>query len=123
MISITIVYIMISVLGGAAGQIMLKRGMSSMGALTLNAGQVGPILWRMGTNPFVIGGLAIYAASTIFWLLALSRVDLSYAYPFASMSYVIMLIAAWQLFGENITFLRLAGSAVIMLGVLLISRS
>jgi drug/metabolite transporter (DMT)-like permease len=121
--NITIVYIMISVIGGAAGQILLKRGMNSMGALTLAADQVGSILWRMATNPFVIAGLAVYAASTIFWLLALSRVDLSFAYPFASMSYIVMLIASWQLFSENISVMRLLGSAVVMVGVLLISRS
>ena len=59
----------------------------------------------------------------VFWLVALSRVDLSYAYPFASLSYVVMLTASWLLFNENITSLRLLGTVVIGLGVFLISRS
>ena len=118
-----IIYIMISVVAGAIGQILLKKGMGSMGPLTLTLNQLGSVLWRIGTNPYVIVGLAIYVSGTVFWLTALSRVDLSYAYPFASLSYVIMLIASWLLFKENITPLRLLGSLIVCVGVFLISRS
>jgi drug/metabolite transporter (DMT)-like permease len=121
--TIAIVYILISVLLGAVGQIMLKKGMSSMGPLTLSLGQLGSILWRMATNPYVVLGLGIYMCGTLFWLTALSRVDLSYAYPFASLSYIVMLTASWLLFNENITPMRVLGSVVVGLGVLLISRS
>jgi drug/metabolite transporter (DMT)-like permease len=121
--NIAIVYILISVIGGAIGQILLKKGMSSMGPLTLTADALIGILWRMATNPFVVIGLGIYVMGTVFWLTALSRVDLSFAYPFASLSYIIMLVASLVLFKENITFMRLAGTLVVGLGVLLISRS
>jgi drug/metabolite transporter (DMT)-like permease len=121
--NIAVVYILISVLVGALGQILLKKGMSSMGPLTLSADQVFSILWKMATNPYVVVGLAVYVMGTVFWLTALSRVDLSYAYPFASISYVIMLIASWRLFDENISLLRITGSVVIIIGVYLISRS
>ena len=121
--TLTIVYILISVLAGAIGQVLLKKGMGSMGPLTLTANQLGSILWRIGTNPYVIIGLAIYVSGTVFWLVTLSRVDLSYAYPFASLSYVVMLAASWLLFSENITSLRLLGTLVVCAGVFLISRS
>lgn len=121
--TIAIGYILISVLAGASGQVLLKKGMSSMGPLTLSVDQLFNIFWRVGTNPYVVIGLAIYVGGTVFWLAALSRVDLSYAYPFASLSYVVMLAASWQLFNENITPLRLLGSLVVCLGVFLISRS
>jgi multidrug transporter EmrE-like cation transporter len=114
---------MVSVLAGAIGQVLLKKGMGSMGPLTLSVNQLGNILWRMGTNPYVVAGLAIYLGGTVFWLTALSRVDLSYAYPFASLSYVVMLIASWALFKENITPLRLVGTLVACAGVFLISQS
>ena len=121
--TIAIGYILISVLAGASGQIMLKKGMSSMGPLTLSLDQLFNILWRVGTNPYVVIGLAVYVGGTVFWLAALSRVDLSYAYPFASLSYVVMLLASWRLFDENISPLRLLGTVVVGLGVFLISRS
>jgi drug/metabolite transporter (DMT)-like permease len=121
--TLAISYILISVAAGATGQILLKFGMMHIGEVTLSADQVLSVLWRLATNPFVVGGLALYAGGTVFWLAALSRVDLSYAYPFASLSYVVMLTAAWVLFAENITPLRLFGTLVVGLGVLLISRS
>lgn len=122
-INIAIVYILMSVIGGAVGQIILKKGMTSMGPLTLTAQTLLGTLWRMATNPYVIIGLAIYMAGTVFWLTALSRVELSFAYPFASLSYVLMLAAAWILFKENITVTRLIGTAVIVIGVLLVARN
>ena len=122
-VTTAIVYILISVLAGAIGQVLLKKGMGSMGPLTLTLNQLVGTLWRIGTNPHVIIGLAIYMGGTVFWLTALSRVELSYAYPFASLSYVVMLAASWLLFSENITSLRLLGTVVVCAGVFLISRS
>jgi drug/metabolite transporter (DMT)-like permease len=121
--NLAIVYILISVLAGALGQILLKKGMTSMGPLTLSLEGVGGIILRIATNPYVVIGLFIYVCGTLFWLVALSRVDLSFAYPFASLSYVVMLTASWLLFQENITPLRLLGTAIIATGVILISRS
>ncbi len=121
--NIAIIYILISVLLGAVGQVMLKVGLNTMGALTLNLGSLGNTLWRLGTNPFVFFGLVVYVTGTLFWLAGLSRVDLSYAYPFASLSYVVMLVAAWLLFRENISLLRIMGTLVVVVGVLIISRS
>jgi drug/metabolite transporter (DMT)-like permease len=121
--NVAIFYILISVLGGAVGQVLLKMGMSSLGAMTFSVDHLGNLLWRLATNPLVVGGLMIYACGTLFWLLALSRVDLSFAYPFASLSYVLMLLASWLLLNEHISLTRLAGSFVIIIGVLIISRS
>lgn len=121
--NVAVGYILISVISGAIGQVLLKKGMASMGPLTLSVSDLGSLLWRIGTNPHVISGLAIYTGSLVFWLVALSRVELSYAYPFASLSYVIMLVASWQLFNEGVSPLRLLGTAIVCLGVFLISRT
>lgn len=121
--NLAVIYILISVLGSAIGQLLLKKGMNTIGALTLSINGLGNVLWRIATNPFVVVGLFIYVISVVFWLVALSRVDLSYAYPFASLSYVIMLIASWWLFNEQISFVRIIGTFVIGIGVWLIYRS
>jgi drug/metabolite transporter (DMT)-like permease len=121
--NLAIVYILIAVLASATGQILLKKGMTEMGAVTLTLNHLVGILWRIATNPYVVVGLVIYVCGTVFWLSALSRVDLSYAYPFASLSYILMLIASWQLFNEDITPIRLLGTIVVGLGVFLISQS
>jgi len=121
--NLAIIYILIAVTASAAGQILLKRGMLGIGTLTLTLDQLGSILWRLATNPYVIIGLAIYVCGTVFWLAALSRMDLSYAYPFASLGYLIMLAASWLLLKEDITVARLLGTMVVGLGVFLVSRS
>ena len=120
---IAIIYILISVLTSTVGQLLLKVGMNSMGSITLSSNQFLSTSWKMATNPHVFIGLVIYLAGTIFWLAALSRVDLSYAYPFASLSYVVMLVASWMMFDEKITLSRFLGTVVIGIGVLLISRN
>jgi len=118
-----ILYILISVFFSTVGQLLLKRGMNTLGSVTLSLDQLFSILWRMATNPAVLFGLVIYLVGTVFWLAALSRVDLSYAYPFASLSYVVMLVASWMMFDEKITLARIMGTIVIGIGVLLIYRN
>jgi multidrug transporter EmrE-like cation transporter len=120
---IAVIYILISVVGSVVGQLMLKKGMNDLGQVTLSLNQLPTILWKMVTNPYVFFGLAIYLIGTVFWLAALSRVDLSYAYPFASLTYVIMLVASWLLFNEQFTLGRLIGTVVIGIGVLVIYRT
>ena len=122
-INLTIVYLLISVLASAIGQLLLKRGMDSMGPLTLTSDQLWDILGRLTTNPFVITGLAVYGFGTVFWLVVLSRADLSYAYPFAALQYAVILAAGWLLFDETITSLRLLGTLFVAAGVFLIARS
>ncbi len=121
--NIAIAYILIAVVGSAAGQLLLKKGMSTMGPLTISLDQISGILWRIGTNPYVVIGLTIYVCGTVFWLAALSRVDLSFAYPFASLSYIAMIVGGWLLFAEKVDLWRIGGSLIIMLGVILISQS
>ena len=118
-----IIYILISVVASTVGQLLLKVGMNNMGSITLSSNQFLSTSWKMATNPHVFIGLAIYLAGTVFWLAALSRVDLSYAYPFASISYIVMLVASWMMFDERITLGRFLGTVVIGIGVLLISRN
>jgi drug/metabolite transporter (DMT)-like permease len=121
--NIALVYILVGVLGSGIGQILLKKGMASMGPLTLVPEFLGGLLWRMATNPFVIGGLCVYGLSTLFWLTALSRVPLTYAYPFISLNLVVIMLVSWGLFGEQLSWPRVLGTLIIGLGVLLISRS
>jgi len=120
---IAVIYILVSVVASTIGQLLLKKGMNSVGSITLTVDQILSTTWKMATNPYVFIGLLIYGAGTIFWLAALSRVDLSYAYPFASLSYVVMLIASWVMFNEQITLTRIFGTVVIGIGVFLIYRN
>ncbi len=115
--------ILISVLLNIIGQFVLKQGMSSIGPISLTERSLFEIFWSFATNPFVIGGMVIYGGSVLSWLVGLSRVPLSYAYPFISLSYVVILAGSFFLLGEHVSLLRLAGVGVICFGVLLVAYS
>lgn len=112
------VFIAFSTFGAIFGQLALKRGMGVMGGLS-----GAQMIRRMITSPWVVGGLFVYGTGVIFWLLALSHLELSYVYPFASLGYIGIIIGSYFLFKERISWMRLLGIAVIISGVLITSRS
>src|SRR5690606_5825655 len=89
--TMTLTCILLSTLLGVTGQILLKHGMTRMGEQSLAFGGLANIGLKIATSPWVILGLMVYVSGTFFWLIALSRVELSFAYPFASLSYVLIL--------------------------------
>jgi drug/metabolite transporter (DMT)-like permease len=108
---------------GIAGQLMLKQGMTAMGPLSVSFAGVPQIVWRMITSPMVIGGLAIYGFGTFFWLITLSRLELSFVYPFVTLNQVIVFLIAWVVLREQVSPMRALGVAVICVGMLLIART
>lgn len=110
------------VLIGTAGQLLLKWGMNTIGAFTFTAQNIFPVGLSLLTNPGILLGTTCYAVSLIVWLMVLSRSEVSYAYPLLSLGYVITAIAAYFLFGESLSFLRLGGIVFIILGVCLITK-
>lgn len=115
--------ILFGVLLNAVAQLALKQGMRQIGEFEFALANALPIGWQVGTNPFVALGLLCYVVSVGVWILVLSRVEVSLAYPMLSIGYVVNALAAWWLFGENLTPTRIAGIAVICFGVWLLSRT
>lgn len=117
-------FILVSgVLLNAAAQLLLKAGVRPLGAIGSSPGTLVPGLATAMTQGPVMAGLACYVVSVAVWLVALSRVDVSLAYPMLSLGYVVNAVAAWWLFGEAVGPMRSAGIALILLGVLLVARS
>ena len=111
------------VLLNAAAQLLLKAGTNSVGAFVFTADNLFPVGLKLASNPYILGGLGCYAISVVLWIMALSRVEVSLAYPMLSIGYVINAFAAWQLFGEALTAQRLVGIGTIIVGVFLVARS
>ena len=74
------------------------------------------------TNPWIVGGMFLHVCALVVWLWALSRVDISFAYPFLALGYVFVGIMAWWLLGESITATRLTGMLIIVFGLIVLSR-
>ena len=115
--------ILTGVLLNAAAQLLLKAGVRSLGAIQLHWESLMAAGWRLAFEPHIMGGLSCYVVSVVVWVLALSRVDVSIAYPMLSIGYVVNAVAAWALFGEAVTPIRMAGIGVIIVGVYIVSRS
>ena len=115
--------ILTGVLLNAVAQLLLKAGSRAIAGVELNLGNAWTLFERVAVNPPIIGGLACYAISVVVWILALARVDVSVAYPMLSIGYVVNAIAAWMLFGENLSAARIAGIGVIICGVWLVARN
>lgn len=118
-----ILQIIIALVLGVAGQFLLKNGTSNLNVSI--SGTAGPLMliWRMITNLSIFLGLVCYGLSSIFYILVLKEKEISYVYPMFASSYVLVLLFAWLFRHEAISLIRMTGVFMIILGVVLISRS
>ena len=123
MTSVSFGLILAGVLLNAAAQLLLKAGTNAVGHFAFDAANIVPVGLRLAFEPHIVTGVFCYLASLVVWLMALSRVEVSIAYPMLSLGYVVNAIAAWYLFGEAVGPMRLAGIGIIVLGVFLVARS
>lgn len=107
----------------ALSQVLLKQGMNTIGKFEFDGGSLLRMLPVVAFNPYVVGGLAVLVFSMGLHLMALSRVELSFAYPFLSVSYVLVLFAGYFWFGEMINASRMLGVALICVGTFFVARS
>jgi multidrug transporter EmrE-like cation transporter len=119
----TIGLILVSVTLAAVAQVTLKAGMNHVtdangGELALNAES----LKQIASQFLVWAGLVIFAFSAVLWLFALSRADLSFAYPFAALGYVIIVIASIVFLGEHVQPVTWVGVVLIVIGIFVIAQ-
>ncbi|HLY96019.1 MAG TPA: EamA family transporter, partial [Sideroxyarcus sp.] len=99
----------------AAAQILMKAGTNAIGHFEFSAENIVPIGWKLATEWHIVTALFCYGISVVVWILALSRVPVSIAFPMLSMAYVVNAIAAWYLLGEAFNPTKLVGMGVIIL--------
>jgi multidrug transporter EmrE-like cation transporter len=112
-------YIALSTIMSIGAQLTLKYAMIRVAA----APDARPLIVRIVLSPWVIFGMIIYGFGVLFWLVALSYLEVSFVYPFASLSYIGIIIGSYYIFHERIPPRRMVGIAVIMGGVVLIGLS
>ena len=111
------------VLLNALGQFLLKAGTNAVGHFEFTAQNIGPVGVRLALSPWILAGVLAYGVSLIVWIMGLSRIEVSVAYPMLSLGYILNALAAWHFFGESMGPMKLAGIGFIVFGVVLISRS
>lgn len=119
----SIILILISIGIAVGGQILLKLGMNRIGPIAINnIGSLGQLFAGIFKSPTVLIGLFLYVISAAIWLVVLSAVDLSFAYPFIGLTYVLILFVSKFILKEDVNPIRWIGAAIITIGVVVISR-
>lgn len=109
----------------AIAQVTLKLGMSSkrvQDTLVTVGGRLDSALTIL-TEPMVLIGLGLYGIGALTWLLVLAKLDVSAAYPFLGLGFVITMLLGWLLLGESIGFLRVIGAVLISIGIVLVAST
>lgn len=121
--AVSLALVVTGVLLNAVAQLALKASVKDLGAIELQLSGSLPVAMRLAAEPWLWLGLGCYGVSVVVWILALSRVDVSIAYPMLSLGYVVNALAAWALFGEVLNLGRVLGIGIIILGVFVLARS
>lgn len=117
--SSTLIMLLASVVLSSVAQVLLKIGMSAASLqASLDRGEPLRAVLAIAGSPFVLGGLVTFAVSVLVWLLVLSRISLSSAYPFVALGIVMTVLAGRFILGEPVSLLKLAGITMIVGGVL-----
>jgi multidrug transporter EmrE-like cation transporter len=123
MTAVSFALVLTGVLLNAAAQLLLKAGTNAVGHFEFHLDNALPVGLKLAFEPHILGGLACYAVSVVVWIMALSRVPVSIAYPMLSIGYIVNAIAAFYLFNEPLAGQKLLGIAFIVVGVWLVARS
>lgn len=115
--------IILGVILNSLAQLLLKAGMSQVGQFAFNKANIVPVGIKVLMCPPILLGVSTYVISLGVWLLVLSRAQVSFAYPMVSLGYVVTAIAAYFIFGESMSAMRVVGILIIISGVYLISQS
>ncbi len=123
MIIDNIAIILLSILMSSTAHIFLKKGMITHALNTAKSDGIIGLMWTVGTNPWVMGGMLLHVGALVVWLWALSKVDISFAYPFLALGYVLVSIMAWFWLGEELGSMKLLGMGIIIVGILVLAKA
>jgi multidrug transporter EmrE-like cation transporter len=123
MSALSFALLVVAIVLGTAGQLLLKAGTNAVGPFAFALENALPVGARLALEPRILGGVGCYAVSLIVWIMALSRTEVSVAYPMLSIGFALNALLAWWLLGEAVTPARLLGIAIIVVGVYLVARS
>ena len=114
--------ILIYILFGVSGQILLKQGVRYLGDSPTSMDDMLIRYLKVLFTPYIIAGLFCFVLSTVIWLYVLSQVDLSVAFPFLGLNFILVMLGASVFFGEPITLPKIVGVLAIVFGIVVIAR-
>ncbi len=120
--NITIPLVLLCMFLNTAAQLLLKETMNKIGGFSFTFHNVIPIALKVVLNPYFLAGLTAYVLSMCVWLLVLSRLEVTVAYPLTSIAFIFVAFTGAFFFNEPLTMTRIAGIVVIIGGIYLLTR-
>lgn len=116
------VMIVFSVSCSAIAQILLKHGMAQPAIQQSLSGETPWSVARIvATDLSVLGGFALYGLGAVIWLFVLARMDVSVAYPFVALGFLMTMVLGFLVFGEPITIRKAIGTLIVGVGIYLVA--
>ncbi len=116
-------YVLLTLIFTVYGQLVLKWQIAQAGPMPAELLEKLHFLLRQFLNPWILSGFFSAFLASLAWMAAMTRLDLNYAYPFMSLAFVIVMVFSVLFLGESLTWQRVAGTAMVMGGLIVIARS
>lgn len=115
-------YILLTVLFTVTSQLIMRWQVSEAGPLPVDT--IGKTFYILNLlkNPWILSSIVATFLAGVSWMLAMTKFEISYAYPFVSLNYILVLVAGFLLFNEGISATKLAGSALVIFGIIVITK-
>lgn len=107
----------------STAHVFLKKGMMTHALILTKPHGLTNLVLDIGTNAWVLGGMFLHISALVVWLWALSKVDISFAYPFLALGYVLVSIMAWFWLGEELSPMRSLGMGIIIIGIFVLAKA
>lgn len=111
--------ILVQILLNTSAQLLLKKGVAGINF----SSAFFQLIFSCITNVYIFSGILIFVISLVLWLYLLSIFELSLLYPICSLGYVFTAVGGWLFFSENLSFYRILGTVIILIGVLCVAKS
>jgi uncharacterized membrane protein len=123
MSGIVYLLVLISVCAMSGAQLLLKKGLQIV-PFPSGLSELGSFFVKAFSNGYILAAISLVVVTALCWMLAVSKAEhLSQLYPFMAISYILVALFSWWLFGESVSILRWMGIALICAGVVLVARS
>lgn len=116
------VYIFSTILFTVCSQIIMRWQVAKAGAIPPDFSGKIQFVVSLLLNPWVMTGIVATFLAGVSWMLAMTRFEVSYAFPFVSLTYILVLVASIYLFNESFTLTKFAGTLIVTLGIIIIAR-
>lgn len=116
-------YVLATLLFTVYGQLVLKWQMVGVGALPEGAAAKAIFLLRLLMSPWILSGMMAAFLASLAWMAAMTRLEMSYAYPFMSLAFVLVMLFGAAFLGETLNLFKLLGTLMVIAGLILIARA